>query len=280
MSIPPEIKSEFVEVDDLRLHCLTAGAGEPVLLLHGWPTSAYLWRNVMPAMAKAHRVIALDLPGYGQSTQRPSDSFSFFYHEKAIDSLFTKLGIDQVHLVVHDLGGPVGLFWAARQLERVKSLAFLNTIVYPQFSWGVKLFAAMTMAPGIRSWLSSPRGIAWAMRLGVRQKAKLTPDVIGNYTAPFQEREARKILLKSVQRLSMKGYAEINEKLFAFKGPVRLIYGENDWILPRIAETMRRLQQDLPQAELTSIPNCGHFLQEDEPEQVGQLLAEFLSSIG
>ena len=279
MSIPPEIKSEFVEVDDLRLHYLTAGTGETVLLLHGWPTSAYLWRNVMPAMAQTHRVIALDLPGYGQSTKRPSDSFSFFYHEKAIDGVLEALGIDKVHLGVHDLGGPVGLFWAVQQLERVRSLAFLNTIVYPQFSWGVKLFVLMTLAPGIRSWLSSPRGIAWAMRLGVQQKEKLTPEVISNYTAPFEERNVRKTLLKSVQRLSLKGYAEIVEKLFAFKGPVRLIYGENDRILPRIANTMQRLQQDFPQAELTSLPNCGHFLQEDGPEKLGQLLAEFLAKV-
>ncbi|MEM7114857.1 MAG: alpha/beta fold hydrolase [Chloroflexota bacterium] len=279
MSILPEIKSEFVEVDDLRLHYLIAGEGEAVLLLHGWPTSAYLWRNVMPAMAQTHRVIALDLPGYGQSTKRPSDSFSFFYHEKALDGFLATLGIDKIHLVVHDLGGPVGLFWAVRQLERVHSLTFLNTIVYPDFSWGVKLFAFMTMAPGIRSWLSSPRGIAWAMRLGVQQKEKLTPKVIANYTDPFQERNVRKTLLKSVQRLSLKGYDEIVAKLFAFEGPVCLIYGENDQILPRIANTMHRLQTSFPQAELTSLPNCGHFLQEDEPEKLGKLLAAFLTGV-
>ncbi|TFH26819.1 MAG: alpha/beta hydrolase, partial [Myxococcales bacterium] len=88
---------------------------------------------------------------------------------------------------------------------------------------------------------------------------------------------ARQALIKAGSGLGTKGLTEIANKLPTFKAPVRLIYAENDRILPDIAKTMQRLQRDLPGAELTVLPNCGHFLQEDEPERVGQLIAEFLN---
>ena len=77
--------------------------------------------------------------------------------------------------------------------------------------------------------------------------------------------------------LSIKGLAEIAQKLPTLEAPVRIIYGENDRALPDVAKTMQRVKQDLPGAEVTSLPKCGHFLQEDEPERVGQLMAEFLN---
>lgn len=82
MSIPEDITSHYVEVHERKLHYLSAGSGPPILLLHGWPTSAYLWRNVMGPMAKTHQVIALDLPGFGQSSKVPADSFSVTEHAR------------------------------------------------------------------------------------------------------------------------------------------------------------------------------------------------------
>lgn len=277
MSIPSEITSHFVETDEAKLHYLAVGSGPPILLLHGWPTSAYLWRNVMLPMAETHRVIALDLPGFGQSSKNPADSYSFTYYERVIEQFVEKLDIKQIGLVVHDLGGPIGVFWALRHPEKLSRLALLNTLVYPEFSWMVKVFVAASLLPGVKHWLSSPAGLSWAMRFGVYHKANITDEVARNYYAPFDTPDARKALLKTASRLSPKGFQEITEKLPSLKVPVRLIYGENDRILPNVAETMRRIQQDLLQAELTPLPNCGHFLHEDDPEQIGRLLAEFFA---
>jgi len=279
VTIDPSIASEYVDVDGLRLHYLAAGQGETVLLLHGWPTSAYLWRNVIPPLAKNRRVIALDLPGFGKSDKPLHGSYSFKYYERAIDGFLDKLGISQTTLVVHDLGGPVGLYWAVRHPEKVQRLGLLNTLVFPELSWAALLFGASTFVPLLNAWLVSPKGLEVAMRLGVENKHRLTPEVVAAYQAPFQDRDARKVLLKSVQRLTPKGLREIEEKLPLFQNiPVSLIFGTNDRILPDVAKTMQRVQRALPQARLSALPGCGHFLQEDEPEKVAELLAAFMNS--
>ncbi len=273
----PLIESKYTQVGDLNIHYLSAGAGKAILLLHGWPTSAYLWRNVMPPLAENHRVIAMDLSGFGKSDKRLEDSYSFRYHNRVISGFLENLGIDKITLGVHDLGGPLGLFWAVRNMERVDKLILLNTLVYPEFSWGVKLFGLATVTPLIRDWITSPAGIKWAIKFGVHQKEKLTAEVFQNYQEPFAEKHSRKILLKSIQRLSIKGYRQIAQKLPTFQGPVQIVFGEKDSILPKVKNTMERVKNDLPQAQIVSLPNCGHFIQEEEPERIGEILKAFLN---
>lgn len=274
----PSIKSQFIKVEHLKLHYLEMGSGEPILLLHGWPTSSYLWRNLIPTLAENNRVIALDLPGFGRSDKRLSDSFSFTYQNKMIDSFLKQLGVEKVNLAVHDLGGPLGLFWAIRNPEKISRLTLLNTLVYPEFSWAVKLFGLSTILPGVKTWLTSPRGLRAAMRLGIVNKDDLSKADIEQYQRPFQSKESRKVLLKTVQRLSIKGYHEIAEKLPKLDIPVQVIYGKNDKILPKVADTMARVKKDLPQAKVTALDDCGHFLQEDKPLEIAQLMSTFYSN--
>lgn len=272
-----QIKSSFIKVEHLKLHYLEMGVGEPLLLLHGWPTSSYLWRNLIPILAENNRVIALDLPGFGRSDKKLSDAFGFSYYTKMIDQFLINLEIRQTNLAVHDLGGPLGLFWALKHPEKVLRITFLNTLVFPEFSWAVKLFGLASRLPLVKSWLSGPSGIAASMRFGVKDKKKLSPADIAQYQRPFQSKEARKVLLKSAQHLSPKRFQEMADQLATLAVPVQLIYGVNDRILPDIAQTMSRIKKVLPQATLTAIPDGGHFLQEDKPEEVAQLIKEFLA---
>ena len=276
--INADIQSNIENVNGTDVHYLSAGTGETILLIHGWPTSSFLWRNIIPELSKNNHVIAIDLPGFGKSSKKLQDSYSFNYYEKILDDFLTQLNIEKAHLVVHDLGGPLGLMWAVKHSEKVKSLVLLNTLVYPEFSWAVKLFMLASYLPGVKNYLTSEKGIVAAIRLGVFDKSKLNREVLTNYHEPFQTVEDRKVLLKTIQRLNPKGFNTIAEKLPEFKVPLRLIYGENDKILPDVAKTMERVKSDLPQAELFRIPNCGHFLQEDEPEKVAELLAKFYAA--
>ena len=271
-----QIHSHFIQLEKLKIHYLSAGEGEVLLLLHGWPTSSWLYRDLMPILAENNRVIAIDLPGFGQSDKHPEDSFSFNYYLRMLNEFLQKLEIENLSLCVHDLGGPIGLLWAVRNQQRLQKLVLLNTLVYPKMSWAVKLFGLMTVLPIVKMWLGGPSGIRFSMRLGVEQKEKLTADVLKPYQEPFIEKRPRKALLKSVQRLSLKGFHEIAEKLPQLKVPVRIIFGENDRILPRVAHTMAQVKEDLPQAIITSLPNCGHFLQEDEPEKIAVLMRDFM----
>ena len=118
MSGPP--RSAYAEAAGLRVHYLEAGAGEPLLLLHGWPTSSHLWRNVIPRLAERRRVIAPDLPGFGRSEKPAGASYSFRFYEQVLDGLCAALDLKRPALAVHDLGGPLGLtgHCAARTASR------------------------------------------------------------------------------------------------------------------------------------------------------------------
>ena len=115
------------------------------------------------------------------------------------------------------------------------------------------------------------------MQFGVANKALMNREVLTPYTAPFESAAARKALIKAGGSLGVGGLAKIARELPQYDASVRLIYGEQDRVLPDVAKTMARLQQDLPGAELTALPGCGHFLQEDDPETVANLMAEFLN---
>jgi pimeloyl-ACP methyl ester carboxylesterase len=266
----------YADVDGYRLHYRESGSGEPVLLLHGWPTSSFLWRNIMGPIADAgRRAIALDLVGFGASDKPVDASYSFRFHDRILTGFLDALGIARTSLAVHDLGGPLGLYWAMRHEDRLHELALLNTLIYPEMSWAVMAFVAACRLPGLRTLMASPWGLEQAMRIGVVDRSRLTEEVIEAVQAPFETRAARRALLKAGYGLHPDGLREIAAWLRTVKKPVRIVYGERDRILPDVAETMRRVKLDVPHAEITVLPDCGHFLQEDRPAEVASILAKF-----
>jgi haloalkane dehalogenase len=212
-------QSHFIEVDGLRLHYLEDGAGDPVLLLHGWPTSSFLWRNVIGPIAENNRVIALDLPGFGQSAKPLDASYSFPFYSRVLDGFLDAIGVDATSLVVHDLGGPVGLYWACHHPQRLRRLALLNTLVYPRMSWAVMLFVAACRTPGLRSLAASPWGLKNAMRIGVTTERGTSEEVMRGVLAPFESAGARRALCMAGSRLHPDGFKEIARMLPSLRVP-------------------------------------------------------------
>jgi pimeloyl-ACP methyl ester carboxylesterase len=255
------------------------GSGPAVLLVHGWPTSSYLWRNVMPAIAARNRVIAIDLPGFGESDKPLDVRYSFGFFSRAIDGLLAGLGVERVAVAGHDLGGPVALRWVLDNPARAAGLALLNTLVYPQFSAAVREFVAGLTDPAMRARLTSPDGLAQAMRLGVTDQSAITDDVIAAVVAPFEPEDARRALAAAGIGLEPQGFVDLGRRLPHLRAPLRIVYGEKDRILTDVGETVSRIQCDVPPAVVTALPHCGHFLQEEAPETVGDLLAGFFASL-
>ncbi len=272
------VSSKFVEVDGIKLHYLDGGSGDAVLFLHGWPTSSFLWRNIVGTVAEHNRILALDLPGFGQSDKPLDITYSFPFFQRILEGFLEAVNVEATSLVVHDLGGPVGLFWASHHPDQLQKLVLLNTLVYPKQSWAVVLFVLACRTPGIRAVLSSPRGLKFSMRLGIHDKSNATEEMIRNVQAPFESKNARKALLKTAYGLHPGGLKRIVEWLPTFKGPVRIIYAEQDRILPDVAQTMQQVTVDMPQAEVTALPDRGHFLQEECPEELARMLADFFTA--
>jgi pimeloyl-ACP methyl ester carboxylesterase len=267
--------SQFVQIDSLKLHYLETGQGDPVVLLHGWPTSSYMWRKAIPVLAKTHRVIALDLPGFGQSDKPLDVTYTTGYHAGSLAAFVEALGLERLSLVVHDLGAPVGLLWAVRHLDKVQRLVIMNTLIDPDprhLSFPMRMFFWAARIPGLRNLLVSPRGIALTMRLGTA--SRLPKDVIAAYQAPFRTRKARRVLLKTLLDPDFQEMAEVEDALPTLGMPTAVIYGKQDAFF---AAEMRRIGETIPHAEVTALRDCNHFLIEDQPEQVSETLAAFLA---
>jgi pimeloyl-ACP methyl ester carboxylesterase len=270
------VLDRHVDLQGLKLHYREAGAGPAVLLLHGWPTSSFLWRHLLEPLAHENRVVAIDLPGFGSSDKPLDASYRLPFHDDVLTRFCDALGIDTVGLAVHDIGGPIGLHWAIQHPHRIRKLAVLNTLVYPELSWAASAFVLGCRLPGIRAFWSSPWGIELTLRLGVSDASQLTGEVVRSVQAPFAQPAARRALLKSVACLHRDGLREIAEHLSVLREvPVRILYGARDRILPDVATTMKRLRVDLPQAEVTVLEDCGHFLQEERPAEVARILTGF-----
>ena len=269
---------EKLEAGGQTLAYRELGSGPPVLLLHGWPTSSFLWRDVMPAIARQNRAIALDLPGFGGSDKPLGVSYDFEFFEGAIDAFLAALEIDEVAIAVHDLGGPVGLHWALHRPDRVTRVALLNTLVYPEFSEAVLAFIRACMEPSMRKFITSPEGLEAAMRLGLAGDQGLSKEALAGVREPFGTEDSREALADAGIGLQPEGFVDIARLLPSLRVPVRVVYGEQDRILPDVADTMARVQKDVPQAVVTALPDCGHFLQEEAPQEIGELLAEFFAA--
>jgi haloalkane dehalogenase len=270
----------YTEVDGLSVAYREAGTGPAVLLLHGWPTSSVLWRDVMPHLAAANRVVAIDLPGYGGSAKPLDQRYDAKFYEHVLDGFLATLGIDRVAIVVHDVGGPVGVHWALRNPSRLTALGILNTLLYPEFSAAVIEFVRQLTTPGEREKMVSPQGLTAIMRLGVRDPARLDPDVLAAILAPFageDAADAREALARAAIGLSLRQFREIGAALPTITAPTRVIYGRQDPVLPDIERTVERLAGDLPHAEVTALDDCAHFIQLEAADRIGPMLAEFLA---
>ncbi|HEV7207872.1 MAG TPA: haloalkane dehalogenase, partial [Mycobacteriales bacterium] len=170
------------------------GTGDPIVFLHGNPTSSYLWRDVMPHLADRGRCLAPDLIGMGDSDKLPDSgpgSYRFVEHRRYLDGLLEQLALgDRVTLVVHDWGSALGFDWANRHRDRVRGIAYLESIVAPT-SWD----QWPTAARGIFQSMRSPAGEEMVLDKNVFVERilpasilrELADDEMAAYRAPFVE---------------------------------------------------------------------------------------------
>jgi haloalkane dehalogenase len=266
----------YVEQDGLRMHYVDEGDGDPVLLLHGEPTWAYLYRKVISRLTPTHRCVAPDYFGFGRS-DKPTDPgwYSYDRHAESIARFAKQLDLRKTTLVMQDWGGPIGFRFAVEHPDRVARLVVLNTGI------GAR-------APN-DEWL---RFQAFMRRVGTDivagQLIRLTlvqpvdDAVIAAYDAPFPVPESRvgivqfpELVATGRDHPSAPAMLEVRERLRSYDGPALVVFSDGDPIFGRAAaEAMAAL---LPGAELDPpLAGAGHFLQEDRGEAIGDRIAEWL----
>ena len=274
-AVSPWTSSEYIDLDGLQIHYRSAGTGPPIVFVHGYPTSSYVWRNIMPRLAESRFAVALDLPGFGLSDKPRNAPYTFEWQAAVFRRFIERLGLEKADLVVHDLGGPVALLWAVRNPERVGRIVILNTILTPEYTRKDELTHAFLRIPGAVRLASLTE--YWMARETLKKmvydKRTMTRDLVKAYFGPYASaRDRRELLRAFIAPMSAPGrpeLTEIAERLPGLEGSVSIIVGEDD---PFTSEYMRQLQELLPNSKVNSIPNCGHLIQEDEPEELSRLL--------
>ena len=277
-----------VEVLDTHLAYVESGAGDPIVFLHGNPTSSYLWRNVLPHVEPLGRCLAPDLVGMGESGRPPAGSYRFADHARYLDAWFDALGLTRsVTLVGHDWGGALAFHWARRHPERVAGMAYMETIVRP-LTWAEWPEAARRVFHGLRS----PAGEEMVLQKNVFVERILPGSVLRGlteaemvvYRRPFREPgESRRPTLSWPREIPFDGepadVSAVVEQyarwLSASDVPKLFVNAEPGAILTGAQRDFCRTWPN--QQEVTVKGN--HFLQEDSPDEIGRAVAAFVDRL-
>lgn len=288
-TLPPK---RFTTVDGHRLAHVEIGQGDAIVLLHGNPTSSYLWRQVIPPLANLGRVIAPDLIGHGDSDKLPARAGPGRYTLAATYELLaaqlSALGVDQrVTLVLHDWGSALGFHWARLHPEKVRGIAYMEAIVMPLPSWDDWPERARGIFQGFRSAkgedLVLERNLFIEGVLPGSILRQLSEQEMANYRAPFASKADRQPMLNWPRQIPIAGeppqvvalvqqYADWLQsspvpKLFVNADPGSILIGRQ-----------REFCRGWPNQQEVTVPGL-HFIQEDSGDAIGQAVAAWLSRL-
>jgi|SRR5215216_749609 len=274
----------LTRVLDTKIHHVESGEGDPIVFLHGNPTSSYLWRNIIPHVSDLGRCLAPDLVGMGQSGSAPA--YRFADHARYLDAWFDALNLTaNVTLVVHDWGSALGFHWACRHPERVKAIAYMEAIIQPllwtDFPPGIdELFRALRSDQGERLVLQQNAFVETVLPKSILRT--LTYAEMHAYRAPFSTPQSRIPTLVFPRELPIEGtpadVVQVVEtygrwlaqtqipKLFVAAEPGALLTG-------RAAQFARTF----PNQREVTVKGI-HYLQEDSPNEIGTALREFIQA--
>lgn len=288
IAMPPDFTAHTVAIDGFRVYYLAGGIGDPIVFLHGNPTSSYLWRNVLPYLTGSGRCIAVDYLGMGRS-DKPPKALRLVEHLASLEALLAALDLTDLTLVAHDWGVVLGLALCRRLPERIKGIALLEGHIHPIARWddfdagGRTLFRQLRTA-GVGEALVLDDNIFIETILPAGTVRTLTAAELDAYRAPFEDKQDRWPMLQWAREIPIAGepadvqaIVTANQTFLATSGlPKLLLYGEPGAVIGAAevawcAEHGRNLT-------LVNVGAGLHFLPEDQPERIGGAIADWLRS--
>lgn len=281
------MEKQRIEVLDSQMAYIDAGEGDPIVFLHGNPTSSYLWRNVIPHVIGLGRCVAPDLIGMGDSDKVPGLEYRFVDHRRYLDAFFDAIGVEEaVTLVVHDWGSALGFDWANRHRNAIAGIAYMEAIVRP-VSWNDwpessrPIFQAMRSSSGEQMVLEKNVFVERILPASIIRE--LSDEEMGEYRRPFQNPgEDRRPTLTWPREIPFDGdpgdvAAIIDDygrwlstsnvpKLFIDAVPGAILVGPQ-----------REFCRGWPN-QIEVMVSGSHFIQEDSPDEIGAALGQWIEN--
>ncbi len=263
----------------VNLYYEETGKGPPVLLLHGFGASTFTWRHVVPDLAQTHRVIAVDLKGFGQSDKPFDERYSVSDQAELVAQLIEDKDLRDLTVVGHSFGGGVALRLAldanARLGGRISRLVLLDSIAYQQ---QIPVFFRLLDVPlvsqvGVRMVPPSVQTRV-ALQIAYHDDSKIDPEEVEIYAAPLKTAAGKHAIVQSARQIVPNGLSELSERYSSIKIPTLILWCDHDRIVP--LEIGIKLRRTLPNSTLRLVEGCGHMPQEEQPKATLELLKGFI----
>src|SRR5882672_10502855 len=273
--VPNSAYSHFTDIDGVRIHYQEKGTGTPLVLIHGFTSSTYSWKDVFEPLSKSFRVITVDLKGFGFSG-KPDGDYSRRAQAILVAHLLDHLKIEKAWLCGNSMGGEIALNLALLDPGRVAGLILID-------SAGVDVPGGGSLAPGYllvpvvgrvltAMALRSDKLVRQGLEKSFYDQTKVTNERVANYYRPLQTRGGQ---LAALRARTQADQFPIEEDLSKIKLPTLIIWGAEDQLIPLAAG--RKINSLIQDSKLVILDNCGHLAQEEMPERVVDEVTKFIA---
>jgi len=281
-------ESKFLDVNGSKMHYVDVGKGDPILFLHGQPTSSYLWRNVIPHLSDKGRCIAPDLIGMGKS-DKPDIPYKFEDHYDYLEKFIEKLKLKNITLVIHDWGSDLGFHYANMHRDNIKGIAFMEA-VYRPMEWKdlppkFQMAFRLMRTPFI-GWLMISVGNMFLKKmLPDSMMRKMSKEEVDYYEKPYPTIATRKPVRVWPTEVPLGGkpkrvydkVAAYNKWLQETKIPKLCLYVHPGAIMTDKA--VEYIKNNFPNTKMVDIGEGIHFIQEDSPHAIGKAVSDWYTKL-
>ena len=271
-------QSRFLELNGNRMHYIDEGTGTPIVFAHGTPEWSFGWRDLVKGLCGQYRCIAPDMLGFGLSDKPLDGDYSVQAHARRLEQLIDQLGLDQFHLVGNDFGLSIGLHYAIKHPEKVKKISFFNGWMWPLDTDPHYARPARWMKTwlGRLLYLRFNFPVTVVMPAAFGDKRKLSPEIHRHYKQALPSPATRRAAYAFSGELLNAGpfWGELWQQVHILaEKPCLIFWGMKDAFVPPYE--LEKWKKALPQSQVITFENAGHFVQEEEPEKMVEELALF-----
>lgn len=270
--------AQFVQMPDKTwIHYVERGTGdENLILIHGFCSSTYTWKDTIGPLSEKYRVYAIDLPGFGFSDKPADFSYDYENFAHAVRRFMDAKGIKRASFAGNSMGGGVTVKFAALYPQRVDRVILVDSAGYPHHGQGaapLKLLGMPVLGRFLFS-LNAPAPMKIILqRTSFHDDSKVTDERAAAYFQPFLVNGASRAAQNAIKSI---GGASLRNDVTKITAPALIVWGENDELIP--PESAKQFHKDLKGSKLVMIPSCGHLPEEEKPEEFVSAVLDFLDS--